>query len=790
MRQVRFLPVLLLTLLLSSCNDEFLIKDGGTVEQGTLSLNLSMDSGLVITKIGDAEDGAMTAQDTLDKFKVEIYKKVSDDLKDGIRLYKALYADAKEELIPLDAGDYFLRAKFGDSLGIGFDRPFLMAEKEFTVRPQTRETVSAVAKIANVKVSVNFGDYFQEYYPEYYAKVVNNDPNLAGYVNSLTFVKDEDRSGFIHHGEMTVEVYADFKGDGNWNYYQISGIDADANGVVDDAEKFRYSPNDHITFDIDAADKLYGNLLVNIQIENGTDSKEYQVEVPEYKAPQSAPKVSRQGFDVKVEESDGYAYVYENRDVEYNGGQSLSYSAKAGLKKCELSITSDYLKTTYGIDGTYTIAALASDGVTVVQDAAVVASLKAAGIRCGIDKFMGIVDFTDAMKALGKNSVYVSDTEVCAAFSMTVTDEAGATASVDGRLLVWPETKGTWAIPEYDVWGWKVVSPVVELTKGKPDNCMLQISTDGKNWSTLYEEGDVNGTTITYPDVAGLKTDMDYWLRVSDGEFLVADVIQVHTEYPYQIGNAGFEDWRTVVFDYYQDKVLWTGGKWATRDWYLPYKSGAADVWWAVNSKKTMPSNVTGDTATGLGGSTQTFKVFPTVSYSVNKYQGDYSAQLMTIGVGYSAQSSGLGIGDKWVVPGELFLGTADDSGNPTYGGHVFASRPGKISFMYQYVPSSKMTGDNFYALVEVKSGDTTLARKEINGPSASEWTEYVVDLEYTVTDMKATTIYVTFKSSKNTFSANTDYLDENVAVEVAGNSFNVHRGSVLRIDDIKVLYE
>ena len=90
MRQVRLLPVLLLTLLLSSCNDTLLIKDVGTKEQGALSLNLSMDSGTLMSKADGTDGGEMTAQDTLDNFKVEIYRKVSDNMKDGIRLYMSM----------------------------------------------------------------------------------------------------------------------------------------------------------------------------------------------------------------------------------------------------------------------------------------------------------------------------------------------------------------------------------------------------------------------------------------------------------------------------------------------------------------------------------------------------------------------------------------------------------------------------------------------------------------------------------------------------------------------------
>ena len=85
MRQVRFLPVILLTFLLSSCNDTFLIKDVGSKEQGALSLNLSMDSGLVMSKAEDPGSGSMTAQDTLDNFRVEIYRKVYDRWRQAIQ---------------------------------------------------------------------------------------------------------------------------------------------------------------------------------------------------------------------------------------------------------------------------------------------------------------------------------------------------------------------------------------------------------------------------------------------------------------------------------------------------------------------------------------------------------------------------------------------------------------------------------------------------------------------------------------------------------------------------------
>ena len=770
------MPVILLTFLLSSCNDTFLIKDVGSKEQGALSLNLSMDSGLVMSKAEDPGSGSMTAQDTLDNFRVEIYRKVSDGMTDGVRLYKSLYAEAKQSLIPLDAGEYYMRAKFGDSLGIGFDRPFLMAEKEFTVRPQTRENVTAVAKISNVKVSVKFGDYFQEYYPDYYVKVINNDPKLIGYRNSVTFEKEETRSAFIHHGHMTVEVYADFKGDGNWSYYQISGIDADNDGVISDSERFRYSPNDHVTFDIDAAEKLYGDLLVNIKIENGTEDKTFTSVIPEYKAPQDGPVASRQGFDIEVEGQAGYAYVYENRVREYNEGQSFSYSAKAGMASCALTVNS---------------AALGFNARTFnLADASDVEILRNAGIRCSLGQFMGIVDFTDAMKSLGMSAEYVSDTAPCAEFSMTVTDEAGEAASVAGSLLVWPELKGTMTIPDYDVWAWKVVSPTVEITKGKPEYCQLQMSEDGKEWVTIQTSGTVSGNRVVFADVAGLDPSTEYWFRAVDGEFAVTEgAVKVATEAALQLGNPSFEENRVNQFAFKYNKYLIGGSTTEYRCWYEFPTSDPNLTRWAANSSATLDKNVT----------TQYlyYKCYPTITLQKGgAAAGNYSimiASIATTDYGSDAMS-----GDA--KTGEVWIGAADNSGEHkgghTENGDVFTSRPSKMTFQHKF---SHHNNDPYYVEVQVWDSD----KKVIGTGSISsavsvepDWTLAEVPITYTVKNKKAAYIYVSFKSSATGSTKSRKFEGAtglpNTHVDAGGSSVNndpIHAGSILWVDDVRLEY-
>lgn len=786
MRQVRFLPALLLTILMSACNDEFLIRESGSLEQGSVSLSLTADSGFAITKADDSGEAEAqpTRQDTLDQFWVEIYKKGADGMKDGLRLYRKQYSEAKEERILLNAGDYYMRAKFGDSLGVGFTKQFLMAEQEFTVPPQQEVKVEATAFISNVKVTVKFGDYFQEYYPDYYVLVENTNPKIK---NSLKFTKDETRSGYIHHGELAVYICADFKGDGNWKYYQLTSDLKDKDGKD---IPMTFSPKDHFIIDVDAKDKLYGNLLVNVYVNDETVPVGKEVEVPEYKAPQDAPMASRQGFDVKVGGNDGYAYVYEGREPEYNDGQSFSYSAKAGLKSCVLNISSDYLKTKYGLDGNIELAKLSSDNMTIERNTANIQKLEAAGIRCSMGQFMGIVDFTEVMKELGKNSVYKDDITPCAVFSMTITDEAGATASTDGNMLVWPLMEGTFAIPDYDVWGWKVAAPKVNLTKGKAEYCQLQFSEDGKVWTTIQSSGTVSGKTVTFADKTGLTPDTDYWFRTYDpvGEVQVGESVKVHTEVAQQLGNPSFEEFRVKIFEFeYWSLVTKTG----ERYWYELFNSSSpsTETQWATNSTATMLSKTSPEYLY--------LKCYPTITLQKDAAaDGSYYIMIASIATAYMGQMAT----NRDAKTGEVWIGEADNSGaqkgNHTKDGDEFTSRPAKLTFQHKF---SQNENDPYLVTVQVwDSNKNVIGSGELSSGTSVEpdWKLAEVPITYSVKDKAAAYIYVSFKSSATGSTASRDFKGAtglpNTHVDKYLNSENnetIRAGSILWVDDVRLVY-
>lgn len=252
----------------------------------------------------------------------------------------------------------------------------------------------------------------------------------------------------------------------------------------------------------------------------------------------------------------------------------------------------------------------------------------------------------------------------------------------------------------------------------------------------------------------------------------LSEELSITTEPKAQVGNAGFEEWHTASHSFNVSADIF--GNPHYRDWYLPWNENEADIWWAVNSKKTMLSECT---AANLD-----FKVFPTISWSSsNKANGEKSIQIATVATGAWAVPTG---GAVTAHAGEIWIGTANDNGDHASEGHSFVSRPASLSFWYQYSP---VNSETFYMKIELKAEDgTVLASNEIaNGASETAGKTITLPFEYSV-NKKVSSIYMVFKSS----TADSPEYNTKVEMEIAGKNQTSHIGSVLRIDDIKLNYE
>lgn len=720
------------TVLLSSCskNPEFSGNSDSTDVKGAVEVSLTaVNDHEIVVPMKSTVDNVPP----VDSFKIEIFDE------SGTRIYRDKYVNTVENgPIYLNGGKHKLLASHGYALGVGFDAIYFAVEEPFTIKGQDVVPVSAVAKMANVKVSVNFGQNLQDGYSDYYAKVRTD--KVKKY---LDFKKSETRAGYIPAGELTFELYA--KINGEWKYYPVTGIVS--------------NPNEYFTFNVDT-DPGEKDVTLSVTIDNTVDVIEKSFVIPADALPQQDPVVSISGaFNAAGE----FKFI-SGRD--YKGTQ-IDVFAEGGISKCVAEITSGYL-TSLGLPAQVDLLTPGAAGQDVLEKA---------GFRWVAEEG-GKFAFV-SLDHIDEHISFDMGQPFNASVKLTVTDRNDrVTVSETYTLLHIPEI--SFAPQPYNAFAKRVSGLKADAISGNPSSVGLQWSQDQRIWNDAAVK-EVSGKTVQFKDIDGLAPGTAYFFRTiyNNDDRYSSEPVSLTTEDDAQVGNGNFEDWKTEVFSY---ETAFSSG---TCDWYLPFSS-AGSAWWAVNSKKTMRSYCESGFM-GIG-TNFNYKNFPTVSWFNDG--SDKSVQLATIVTGKAATNTGPGTVEVTKEAGEIWIGTAKEGdwsgggGDHQTDGHAFESRPSAVSFNYQYFPYNNET---FYVYVELKDKDgVSLFSKEItDGPAENTGKQMRIPIEYNDITKKAATIYMSFKSSN---AQNPDYHRADIVMPNGKQAALV--GSVLRIDDIKMIYE
>ncbi len=717
MNYCRTLVICTLAIFLYACSSS--MQD---IEEGTTEVILSLDADNSHWTKAEAEDSLPSIED----FTVEIFKKAT-----GARLYRDTYSNAKDTKIRLNAGDYRLVAFHGDSLKAGFSAAYYQTIVPFSIEAsQRRVNVSGTAKLANTKVAVNYGEMLNTYYSRFCTSVLTDKENVS---DTLGFSQTETRAGFIPAGTLTVNLYAALPGE-KMKYYHTT-VDA--------------APNDFITLNIDT-NPQQGKLTVGIIIDNSVDIIEKEVELDATDIATGTPEIS-----ISDNLKAGTVEFYEGDNLD---GTTVSVVSPAGIAHAWLETTSEYLK-----------AKGVAEKIDLCEiDSATKAVFNNLGIqilKMGGTTMYSYIDF-GGMKYKTK----YEESPFEGTFKLTIEDKNGAQVTSSEFSLKMLKNVAALTVNESNAFARSFRKINIAVTNGDPEKYTLQYRVKDGSW--VNATGVVSGNSIDYEKISGIEPGTEYEFRAiyNNNPYNSTDVVTVKSEDAAQVGNAGFEDWTTETI-----KISVALSSSRTLDWYLPYSS-ATDSWWAVTSKKSMPTSILATTKTSV-------KSFPTVAYSPDCVSGARSAHIYSVNVGrYNTDLVASGT----TYPGELFIGKADDSGNHSSDGHSFASRPDKFSFKYKFAPKGS---ENFYVKIEFKdaSGNVINTMEDTAGPSASDWTDYSVDLSWDDLTKKAASIYISFKSS----SSSSPGINANSALEVAGNSEQYgHFGSSLYVDDIELTYE
>lgn len=326
-----------------------------------------------------------------------------------------------------------------------------------------------------------------------------------------------------------------------------------------------------------------------------------------------------------------------------------------------------------------------------------------------------------------------------------------------------------------------------EAAAGK-DNVKFEVSTDnGDTYSEVASElvsttfsarSSRAGERSAVYKFSGLNPATDYLFRARLADEFSATA-SLTTEEDAQLHNNKMEDWYTT--DVYTGKTMWVGMTDIKR-WHA--NKDESETYWATRNPLT-----TGQTS----GTTCYYTSF-SGTVPVTGVSGQ-AAEISTLGFGegttYKHTSSGKVGSAKKKKAGMLFNGTYSCSGdNETIEyGVPFNSRPTSLSFKYKFAPVNNESFQAYIVVENRQGGQTTeLARGEmISGESKSEFSDGLIQLNYSNNSLKATHIYTVFISS--TASDPTILSKQGSKSAMNGYGDSKYVGSVLTIDDIVLNY-
>ena len=740
MKYNSLLSVCLMTALLFSCKTSEVEGIEGTTE---VTFSLATDGTHHKVKSELAADYIPEVDD----FTVEVFKQEGSKDK---RLYRDTYPNSKDKAIKLNAGSYYMLAYHGNALGVGFGKEYayFQAKEPFQISADQRKvSVSATAKLYNVKVAMNYGADLLKDYPDFLITLATDKEGAKG---TLSYTKnDAAKEGFIPAGTLTFTLFQD-KSQVNANPDENGNIKVNAFRKTITVE-----PNDFITLTVNTK-PAEGKLTVGIEIDKETETVTDNVEINSTYVSTEAPIVTL---------GDKLASTLKFHEDEDLTGALVSLKSAAGYSHVYLDFTSPYLESKGLISGLD----------LMNMDEATKAEMDKLGItttEMGPDVKFAAVDFSGLSQKVKYEAVPFDAT-----FNVRVVDNNGNTVTSAPFTIKIKKLTAQVNVAKANAFARSFRGVTMTVNEGTASKFALQYRTGEGDWTTVNPES-IEGNTLNFAKIGGsLLPETAYQFRsiYDNNAAEVSDTVVVTTEAAAQVGNAGFEVWTTDSMTVKINANIF--GKKFTHNWYEAF-GNSVDKWWAVTSKKSMPTSVNDV-------SNYNVKNFPTVAYSsTEKCEGSYSAHLFSVNIGGMNTSSSILAGNT-TYPGELFIGTADDSGNPTYSGHRFTTRPDKISFRYKYAPKGS---EKFYVKIELKdaAGSVLYSKEDTQGPEALKWTEYSVSFDWSDFSKQPENILIIFKSS----SAKKTGVTANTTMEVAGVPEPGHFGSSLYIDDIQMIYE
>lgn len=717
---------------LASCQEETLMdKTAGF--QITLS-----DEVTVTTKSTPAELG----EPTTDKFKLKIVNEATNNA-----AYDGAY---KSGTIPAAAGTYTVTATFGENPVLALDDPYYKGDTT-GVKVEEGQTTSITlnCKVANALATIFYADTakFDEMYSSYGVEVkVNN--------SSVTIGDGTKESAYYQAGSKPTFT---FKGVLKGNNKEVSKVLE--NDLLSSASTFEAGQHCKLTLSMEATASGLVPTISKVEATTVTINETIPMEwLP-------APKVN--GFNDDNQTSLTYTETEDALSAQ------LRFSGSLAIQDVEFSFEFEDPQEKFQAlnNKSFVLSELTEEDRSLLNAASI--------ILPNLDKTnSGQFDFTAMTSSLQTKGNGEETTNTIKLRVKANNRWSSEEPNVYEIRTVKPEF--SISVNEANCWSREFTIEEITVSEGKgnlekiKENLIYQYY-NGNDWVECTTRDNVKGRTQQFKEAAESIPTKEYKVRALYRGAIASSEATATLETPTQLPNSGMEEWNYTVND----------GGWFGMDIpiYYPWTSGTSSFWNTNNDYTTRYRT---------WGSSTYYNCFPAVSFtSISKNGKAAEIRNTAAGSGNTLPSNAR---KENRVPGILFIGDLDNNtGTISNKGKEFTSRPSQIEFYYTYNPIGN-DNDIFDVTISwIDANGQTINEKNLQFTGKVEnYTKGIVTLPIDQQHLysKCSKIFVQFRSSIYSGEELPWEKDIQVTTEGYDKTFDTWSGSVLRIDDISLVYD
>lgn len=824
----------LLSLILVSCAKEDTAKNNG---MGTFTMKLNATSEVIglneKSRAEEAGEGETLILPDVNDFSVSI-----SSLGEQVCGWSSYKYMCEEEMPELRVGTYQVKAWYGDVSKEGFELPYFEGNQEFSIKKNETTPVEVTCYLGNAQVKVNYTDEFKSYFSDYSAVIATS----LG--NEVEYVKDETRAAYFSPGELIAKVKVKKSGQSTENVYQVKVFEAKARHIyllTLDVEAGSATMTVSFSDDVageevrfDVSDAALNSPAPYFKANGFTESVPFQsIEGAEPKEQvtayvnavagiQSCRLTTTSGFlsgkewpDVVDLAAPGkYASILtemglETKGLEGNRDQMAQVNFTKLIKNLptggnhifKLEATDVYGKvsdtplvltvTPQGCE--FAVAATSTEAPFYGNTCQVNVSFKdgnPANVHFQLAEGKQDLEFVRAEELPSEEGLKVYTVYLKAPETVKFINPFKVSASYlsyikeTGEL---PVSMGILVDNPGDVWAKKAVFHVYNETALADIKLQRQ---QGDVWTDVTTE-----SSGSYSLVAkGLDSGTSLKLRAVKGEEY-SNSVDITTEEELQVPNSDFEQWS--VQEVWYKTIFLSGGEHIYS--YYPYTTSSEDRWWSTFNDMTtqqqsgvaswyycaypgtMPTN-----ASEMHTATWHWNTYGGTSLSTGAYQGNVAAEIATVGYGSNNWLNGSHETDNRQA-GYLYLGTFNRDTQEKNMTHTFTSRPDAIQFYYKFYSYNGETTKVYAKLYDVNRNLIGQGELRIT-QSIDTYTQGRVGISYEQ-KAKASYIELVFMSTDATSPGTKDIQGSKGAFN-AGYGDSRHVGSILTVDDVKLIYE